>query len=261
MKKPEKKRFEKLYQPHKKTLKLQGKAEKTIDAYSRAIRRVTKHFDCCPDKLKPEQLEDYFAALVESHSWSTVKIDRLGPPLNGKNNLEGQGTFSFRIPLESKKTNPLRTPLNKSKLPVPKGIISQWIVDCAHVGKGITALKYLSRYLYRGVIGEKNIASNQNGRVTFTYVESKTGDLKYRTLKGEAFLRLIVQHVLPKGFRRVRDYGFLHSNAKKLLSLVQLILHINIKSIEARARPAFICPCCKSAMRIIYFRLTAWESG
>jgi len=34
-------------------------AEKTIDAYSRAIRRVRDYFDCCPDKLKPEQLEQY----------------------------------------------------------------------------------------------------------------------------------------------------------------------------------------------------------
>ena len=71
-------RFDKLYQKQLKTLKLQGKAQKTIDAYSRAIRRVRDYFDCCPDQLKPEDLETYFADLVESHSWSTVKIDRLG---------------------------------------------------------------------------------------------------------------------------------------------------------------------------------------
>jgi len=71
-------RFNELYERHLKTLRLQGKAQKTIDAYSRAIRRVRDYFDCCPDKLEPEQLEDYFADLVESHSWSTVKIDRLG---------------------------------------------------------------------------------------------------------------------------------------------------------------------------------------
>ncbi len=78
MKKSEVNRFDKLYQRHQKTLKLQGKAPSTIDSYARSIRRVRDYFDCCPDKLKPEQLEDYFAALVESHSWSTVKIDRLG---------------------------------------------------------------------------------------------------------------------------------------------------------------------------------------
>jgi hypothetical protein len=94
------------------------------------------------------------------------------------------------------------------------------------VGKGISALKYLSRYLYRGVISEKNIISNQDGQVTFQYTESKTGKTRYRTLKGENFLHLILQHVLPRGFRRVRDYGFLHSNAKKMLSLVQLVLRV-----------------------------------
>jgi site-specific recombinase XerD len=78
MNQSETKRFDKLYQQQMKTLKLQGKAQKTIDAYSRAIRRVRDYFDCCPDKLKPKDFETYFADLVESHSWSTVKIDRLG---------------------------------------------------------------------------------------------------------------------------------------------------------------------------------------
>ena len=78
MKKSEVNRFNKLYKHHQRSLKLQGKAKKTIDAYSRAVRRARDYFDCCPDKLQPEQLEVYFADLVESHSWSTVKIDRNG---------------------------------------------------------------------------------------------------------------------------------------------------------------------------------------
>ena len=151
--------------------------------------------------------------------------------------------------------------LNKAGLPIPKNVPRKWVVDCEHVGKGISALKYLSRYLYRGVISEKNIISNQNGRVTFKYIESKTGNTRYRTLKGEDFLHLIMQHVLPKGFRRVRDYGFLHSNAKKLLFLVQLILHVVIKEIELRPRPVFRCPCCKSPMVILGFRRAVWGSG
>jgi len=137
----------------------------------------------------------------------------------------------------------------------------KWVVDCDHVGKGITALKYLSRYLYRGVISEKNIVSNQNGRVTFKYIESKTGKTRYRTLEGKDFLQLILQHVLPKGFRRVRDYGFLHGNAKKMLFLVQLILHVAIQEIKQRPRPVFKCPCCKAAMVILGFRQAAWKPG
>ena len=86
-------------------------------------------------------------------------------------------------------------------------------------------------------------------------------ETRYRTLKGEDFLYLLIKHVLPKGFRRVRDYGFLHGNAKKLLSLVQLILHVFIKIIKQRSRPIFKCPCCKSPMVIVGFRQSPWESG
>ncbi len=87
MKKSEVNRFNKLYKEHQRALKLQGKAKKTIDAYSRAIRRVRDYFDCCPDKLTKKQLGIYFADLVESHSWSTVKIDRLVNLVNVKQKI------------------------------------------------------------------------------------------------------------------------------------------------------------------------------
>ena len=78
MNQAETKRFDDFYQRHLRLLKLQGKAEKTIDAYARAVRRIREHFDCCPDQLTLEQREQYFADLVDSHSWSTVKVDRNG---------------------------------------------------------------------------------------------------------------------------------------------------------------------------------------
>jgi len=78
MDKAEQKRFDKLYKHHLRLLKLQGKAQKTIDAYSRAVRRITEYFNCCPDQLTLEQRETYFAELVDRRSWSTVKVDRLG---------------------------------------------------------------------------------------------------------------------------------------------------------------------------------------
>ena len=71
-------RFNELYQRHLRFLKLQGKSQKTIEAYARAVRRISEHFDCCPDKLTLKQREQYFSDLVKSHSWSTVKIDRNG---------------------------------------------------------------------------------------------------------------------------------------------------------------------------------------
>ena len=144
--------------------------------------------------------------------------------------------------------------LNKSGFSIPTAPF-KWVVDCRYVGKGIAAVKYLSKYLYKGVIGEKNIIANESGKVTFRYIDSETKAVKYRTLPGEDFIHLILQHVLPKGFRRVRDYGFLHANAKKLLSLVQLVLHVVIQEIELRGLPAFKCSRCKSPMVVIGFRL------
>jgi hypothetical protein len=151
--------------------------------------------------------------------------------------------------------------LNEARLSIPKNVPGEWVVDCSPVGRGISALKYLSRYLYRGVISEKSIILNQKGQITFRYIESKTGKTQYRTLKGEDFLFLILQHVLPRGFRRVRDYGFLHSNAKKLLIVVQLILRVFLEVIKERPRPVFKCPCCQTPMFILGFRYPALESG
>ena len=78
MKKTEQDRINELYLRHVKLLKLQGKSDKTIEAYSRAVRRATDYFNCSPEQLTPEQLQDYFADMVEHQSWSTVKINRLG---------------------------------------------------------------------------------------------------------------------------------------------------------------------------------------
>ena len=151
--------------------------------------------------------------------------------------------------------------MNKAGLSIPGNLPVEWVVDCSHVGKGQPALQYLSRYLYRGVISENNIVSNQHGQVTFQSIESRTGKTRYRTLEGEDFLWLVLQHVLPKGFRRVRDYGFLHGNAKKLLSVVQLVLKVMIAARLPRARPVFKCPRCQAPMAVVAFVRPAWQSG
>jgi site-specific recombinase XerD len=71
-------RFNQLYELHLRALKLQGMSHKTIDAYARALRRVAEYFNRCPDHLSTDQLASYFSDLVDSHSWSTVKVDRNG---------------------------------------------------------------------------------------------------------------------------------------------------------------------------------------
>ncbi len=140
--------------------------------------------------------------------------------------------------------------LNNEAIVIPQNTPKKWVANVQHVGKGLSALTYLSRYLYRGVISEKNIVENKNGKVTFRYTNSSTKKTEYRTLNGEDFLALILKHVLPRGFRRVRDYGFLHANAKALLKRVQLILNVKLEITPLRARAEFICPLCQSTMVI-----------
>ncbi len=78
MQKAQQKRFDSLYRKHLSALKRQGKADSTIDVYSRALRRLCEYFDCPPDVLSLEQFEAYFESLASTHSWSTVKVDRNG---------------------------------------------------------------------------------------------------------------------------------------------------------------------------------------
>ena len=74
----EKRRFDRQHKKLLQALKLQGKSDKTIDVYARGVRRLAQRFDKCPDRVTRKQLAQHFSELVDSHSWSTVKVDRNG---------------------------------------------------------------------------------------------------------------------------------------------------------------------------------------
>lgn len=145
--------------------------------------------------------------------------------------------------------------ITQAGLTLEQGITDKWIVDCKQVGSGAKAIVYLGRYLYRGVIQEKDILFCDEKIVTFRYRESKTNQLKTRTLSGVEFLRLLLQHILPRGFRRARDFGFLHSNSKRMITLLQLKLRIITTSFTPSARPSLICTCCGGIKRVIKTRI------
>ncbi len=138
-------------------------------------------------------------------------------------------------------------------LQVPSSCPKKWVVDCKNVGKGDKALIYLGRYLYKGVIQEKDILKCENGLITFRYINSKTKKYQTKTVTGEYFLWLIMQHVFPRGFRRVRSYGFLHACSKQIINLLQYLLKFNPAKITPpiTARPALLCPCCGAIMKIV----------
>ena len=129
-------------------------------------------------------------------------------------------------------------------------IPDEWVVDCKRVGNGDKALTYLGRYLYRGVLREEDIVGIQGKAVTFRYVDNN-GVTKTRTLEGVAFLWLLLQHVLPKGFRRARDYGFLHANAKKTIRIVQWLFRIAAPG--PSPRPPLCCRKCGGLVKVTVF--------
>ena len=140
-------------------------------------------------------------------------------------------------------------------LKVSASVPKDWVVDCKHVGRGDQALTYLGKYLYRGVLQEKNILRCENGQVTFRYTEN-SGTVKTRTLPGADFLWLLLQHVLPKGFRRSRDYGFLHSNCKAMIQLLQYLFWYLLRPSQSKSKkPPILCKACGGMMAIIAIRL------
>jgi hypothetical protein len=157
----------------------------------------------------------------------------------------------------------LLSKLAKENLILPKAIPQKWVVNCKQVGAGDKALVYLGRYLYRGVVREKDILSIQDGKVTFRYQNSDTGHWETRTETGAKFLWLVLQHVLPTGFRRARNFGFLHPNSKVLINILQCLGQLDPKKmlakISLRQRPQLICECCGGKMEVSRTRIPLAE--
>ncbi len=148
-------------------------------------------------------------------------------------------------------------------LMLPSRYPKEWVVDCKSVGTGSAALVYLGRYIYRGVIREKDIVACGDGQVTFCYSNGKTGKMEQRTVSGADFLWRVLQHVLPKGFRRARNFGFLHSNCKHLIALLHLVLKFNpgLASDWIKERAPILCTCCGAVMKIVRTRIRSLFSG
>jgi len=86
--------------------------------------------------------------------------------------------------------------------------------------------------------------------VTYRYQDSKTKRYQTKTVLGADFLWLVLQHVLPKGFRRARNFGFLHPNSKRVIKLIHILLKFDPAIIlrTLKPRPQLSCKCCGGAM-------------
>ena len=87
--------------------------------------------------------------------------------------------------------------------------------------------------------------------------------MERRTVTGADFMWRVLQHVLPKGFRRARNFGFLHSNCKRLIALLHVVLKFNPgrASDWIKERAPILCTCCGAVMKIVRTRIRSSFPG
>jgi len=87
-------------------------------------------------------------------------------------------------------------------------------------------LEYLGRYTHRVAISNNRIRSIDNGKVTFTYRDrERNNEIREMTLAADEFIRRFLLHILPKGFMKIRYFGFLsHKNKKQAIELIRNLI-------------------------------------
>jgi hypothetical protein len=135
---------------------------------------------------------------------------------------------------------------------------TDWVVYSKKPFRGPEhVLQYLARYTHRVAISSHRLLSFDDGRVTFLWRDYAHGNKqKAMTLNGDEFLRRFLVHVLPRGFVRIRFFGFLSRRTRARLlpicrTLVRAIPHEKAEPAPGASR-SFTCPCCGGAMTIIH---------
>jgi site-specific recombinase XerD len=161
----EQQHFNLLYQQHLTNLALQGMRPATIDAYSRAVRRITTYFDRSPDTLTKADLKCYFAQLIQTHSWSTIKLDRNGLQFFYKHTLERQWEW-----------------LNIVKPPQVKRIPD--IITNKQIGQLISATRSLRYQVFFLVLYSMGLRLGEALHLTVNDIDSQTMQVHIREGKG-----------------------------------------------------------------------------
>jgi hypothetical protein len=122
-------------------------------------------------------------------------------------------------------------------------------------------LKYLARYTHRVAISNRRLVSMEEGRVSFEYKDYAGGNqTKIMTLAATEFIRRFLLHVLPSGFVRIRQFGFLANRARRTkLALCRALLGavapmkptVLDNSSKAEERDEKRCPACKIGYMVL----------
>jgi hypothetical protein len=153
-----------------------------------------------------------------------------------------------------------------------------WVVYAKKpFGSPAHVLDYLGRYTHRVAISNNRICSVHNGEVTFAYRDRKNQDRrKLMSLDAEEFIRRFLLHVIPKGFMRVRHYGFLANHSKDCLSQCRQFIGLKLTPLPPPQRSTeelmltltgidiHRCPLCQKGTLLWVSQLAAsspWDSS
>ena len=152
-----------------------------------------------------------------------------------------------------------------------------WIVYAKKpFGSPVHVLDYLGRYTHRVALSNDRILSARNGAVTFSYRDRKNQDRKKpMTLDAHEFIRRFLLHVIPKGFVRVRHFGFLANRSKSRLSKCRQLLDLDpiVPKLAQRSVHAMMlqltgidisrCPLCQTGtlVFVVDLPIVAWNSS
>jgi hypothetical protein len=129
----------------------------------------------------------------------------------------------------------------------------KWVVDVQPVGRGQTALRYLAAYVQKTALSARRLVACDDTSVTFTHQDRATGQARTVRLSGGEFLRRFLQHVLPKGFQRVRHFGWLSPAAKGRWERIHALLDWQPAAPPPAPAPGgvFLCSRCRQPMRLV----------
>ena len=103
----------------------------------------------------------------------------------------------------------------------------RWTVHVQQIGTGDHAVRYLARYVYRVALSNHALESFTGDRVTFRYTHACSHETKRLTLPVNVFLGRFLQHVLPRGFTKVRSYGLLSPRRRPDLDRARVLLQLH----------------------------------
>ena len=126
-----------------------------------------------------------------------------------------------------------------------------WGVHLQAFGSGERAIQYLGAYVCRTAIGDSRIVGINGDNVTFRWKDRANGGApRTETLPGVDFVRRYLRHVLPRGMKAIRSYGFCHPAAKAKRERIarHTLVPPPAAPVEKPAAPARPCPCCGQPM-------------